>query len=69
MENLRFQGQNGFDSRQFVATSVYQATQARHLAVQLYHEHTNKSTNKREEDSLYLLYSKPTIICVANHMA
>ena len=52
MENLRFQGQNGFDSRQFVATSVYQATQARHLAVQLYHEHTNKSTNKREEDSL-----------------
>ena len=43
---------NGSHSRQFVAMSVYQATQARHLAVQLYHEHTNKPTNKREEDSL-----------------
>ena len=43
---------NGSHSRQFVATSVYQATQARHLVVQLYHEHTNKCTNKHEGDSL-----------------
>ena len=43
---------NGSHSRQFVATYVYQAIQARHLAVQLYHEHTNKHTNKREGDSL-----------------
>ena len=42
---------NGSHSCQFVATSVYQATQPRHLGVQLYHEHTNKHTNKREGDS------------------
>ena len=43
---------NRSHSRQFVATSVYQATLPRHLAFQLFHEHTNKHTNKREGDSL-----------------
>ena len=43
---------NRSQSRQFVATYVYQATLPRHLAFQLFHEHTNKHTNKREGDSL-----------------
>ena len=38
----RNQSYNRSHSRQFVVTSVYQATQPGHLAVQLYHEHTNK---------------------------
>ena len=45
---------NRSHSRQFVATSVYQATLPRHLAFQLFHEHMNKHTNKREGDSLSL---------------
>ena len=39
-------------SRLFVVMSVYKATQARHLAVLLYHEHTNTHTRKREGDLL-----------------
>ena len=46
-------------SRQFVAPSVYQATHARHLAVQLYHEHTNRHTNKREGDLLANIWLVP----------
>ena len=37
-------------SRQFIAPSVYQTTHARHLAVQLYHEHTNRHTIKHKGD-------------------
>ena len=43
---------NRSHSRQFVAPSVYRATLAPHLAVQLYHDHTNRHTNKCEGDSL-----------------
>ena len=41
-----------------VATSVYQATLPRHLAFQLFLEHTNKHTNKHEGDSLLHIHSK-----------
>ena len=46
---------NRSHSCRFVVTSVYQATQPRHLAVQLYQENTSKCTNKREGDLLVLL--------------
>ena len=36
----------------FVVTSVYQATQPRHLAVLLYHEYTNTHTHRRDRDQL-----------------
>ena len=39
---------NRSDSRQFVVPSVYQATPLRHLAFQLFQEHTNRHTNIRE---------------------
>ena len=41
---------NRSHSRHFVVTSVYQATQQRHLAFQLFYEHTNDFTNKCEPD-------------------
>ena len=39
-------------SRQFVVPSVYQATHAHHLAVQLYHEHTNGHAKNLKETYL-----------------
>ena len=43
---------NRSPSRLFVQMRVYQAPQPQHLAVLLYHEHTNTPTYKREGDIL-----------------
>ena len=55
-------------SRQFVvpSASVYQATQLRHLAFQLFNEHTNKHTNQRELDLLIPSWHEGVLLGLGN---
>ena len=46
--SIRMPHRNRSLSHQFVVLSVYQATQLHHLVFQLFHEHTNRHTNKCE---------------------